>query len=76
MNIVVDALLVGPGGVFMLDEALSWRLMLSLGAWHVITVEDVVHSRHGRQTIITISSRNHLIHYLLELFLDIFCLLT
>lgn len=44
--------------------------MLTLGAWHVVTVQNVVHIGQRNRGICSSSSRDHLLHERLEFLLD------
>lgn len=75
-DIVVDTFLVRPGGVFVCDQSFCWWFMLSFRSWHVVAIKNITHHWHGRWSNVAISSLDHLVHDLLELFLNIFSLLT
>lgn len=45
-NTLLNSLLMRPGRILVLDQSLRRRLVLSLRAWHVVAVEDVVDSGH------------------------------
>lgn len=76
-NTLLNSLLMRPGRILVLDQSLRRRLVLSLRAWHVVAVEDVVDSGHrGVRSRTAGSSGDHFVHDLLKFLLHFLRLLA
>ena len=76
IDVVLNSLFVWPGWILMFYQSFGGWFVLSFRAWHVVTIQNVVNSRHSGWPKGPVSSSNHLIHDRFKLFLDILSFFT